>query len=324
MSKYVFFVNVDGYRKYTAYAAQNAGALIPHIKGRGIKRLFEIHNAWSLNRKYELPGKSIWYKYCFNEKEVDINEDIYFVCYESFHMTYSRKYLSYLRNKYINAKFVFFFSNPVDEYNFEKLKSVRDLYDVIFTFNEKDAKDNDFIYCNCDTFKLIPVPECPEYKSDVFFVGSDKGRLELLLSVFEKLTDAGLVCDFHIVNVPENKQRYADRIKYNQRISYDEVLHRVKSTRCVLEILQNSNNYYSIRTLEALQYHKKLLTSNIGVVKQWFYKPEIIQCFDNYFDINTDFVLQYIDEELYSDIDIGSFERFANFLESIFSERSCN
>lgn len=316
MAKYVYFINVDGYRKYTAYAAQNAGAFIPNIDGIIKKKLFEIHNAWTLNKRCELPGKSIWYKYCFNEKEVDINEDLYFMCYESFHMAYSRKYLSYLRNKYSNAKFVFFFSNPVDSYNFEKLKSVRDLYDAVITFNNNDAKDNDFIYCNCDVFKLPPVSECQEYKSDVFFIGSDKGRLELLLSVYEKLTNAGLTCDFHIINVPEDKQRYLDKIKYNHRISYEEVLQRVKSTRCVLEILQNSNYYYSIRTIEALQYHKKLLTSNVEVVQQWFYKPEIIQCFDNDLDIDTAFVLEPIDKALYSDIDIGSFERFANFLEN--------
>lgn len=316
MAKYVFLVNFDGYRKYTAYAAQDAGAFIPHIEGRLKKKLFEIHNSWLLNSKCELPGKHIWYKYCFNEIEVDVNEDLYFVCYESFHMTYSRKYLSYLRNKYLNAKFIFLFMNTVDNYNLEKLKSVRDLYNAVFTFNEKDAKDNGFIYGNYDIFKLPIVSECSKYKSDVFFVGSDKGRLELLLSVYEKLTNAGLVCDFYIVDVPENKQKYASNIKYNQRISYEEVLKHVKSTRCVLEVLQNNNHYYSIRTLEALQYHKKLLTSNIEVVNQWFYKPEIIQCFDNDLEIDLDFVLRPIDEGLYSDIDIGSFERFASFLEN--------
>lgn len=314
MPKFVALVNSDGYRKYTSNAAKVGSADVPSFSSKLQEKFFKIHNAWPLNKSHELPWKGIWYRHCFDERKLMDNVDIYFICYESFHMSYSRRYLKHIRDKFTNAKLVFYFSNPVNEYNLTRLESVRQFYDEVMTFNERDAIENSFLYCNCDAFLLPTIEVDDKLENDVFFIGADKGRLGLILSVYKRLTDAGINCDFHIVNVPPQKQNYVDCITYNHRIPYEDVLRRVKSSKCVLEILPKGNHYYSIRTMEALQYHKKLLTTNMEVNKQWFYKSEIIQTFSDVSEIDTDFILESVNDEIYQDIEIGTFERLANFV----------
>lgn len=313
MSKFVVLVNNDGYRKFTVASAVAGGALVPRFQNKVLKKVFEIHNAWKLNQWCELPFKEKWYKFCFDESQVLPQTKIYFIFYESFHMSYSKKYLQYLKEKYKNSKFVFYFSNPVNEYNLKRLLSVKKYYDKIITFNKKDAIVNDFLYCNYDAF-LFPNFLSKGIKSDVFFVGANKGRIDFIHSIYKRLTQAGLVCDFVVVDVPKEKQKYKSKIKYNKRITYEEVLQRVSNSRCVLEILQNGYCYSSIRTIEAFQYYKKILTTNIEVDKQWFYKPEIIQAFKKPEDIDIDFIRSAVAQSIFEDVKLGRFKDFADFI----------
>ena len=315
MIKFAVFVNNDGYRKYTTAAAKEGGASVPYIKDGIEKKFFEIHNAEPLNRKFELPFKSIWYRKCVDEQFFSVEDRIYFVFYESFHMTYSRKLLSYLKKKYARSKFIFYFSNPVGDYNLKRLNKIKDMFDAVITFNRSDAEKYGFTYyCGCD-FMLLPDINAEKDKlSDLFFIGANKGRLELLLSVFEKMSGAGLKCDFWITDVPAEKQKYADVIHYNQKLTYDEVLQHDVNTKCILEVLRDGKQYYSIRTIEAFKYRKKLLTMNESVKSQWFFNPDIIQTFITAEDISIDFINAPTDESLYKNSDVGSFERFAEFI----------
>ena len=109
MPKFAFLVNNNGYKKYTYLAAQNAGASVPRIENS--YKFFAIHNAEPLNRYFELPFKKFWFRKVVDESQFKEDDDIIFVLYESFHMSYSRKLIKYYQKKYRNAKFVFFFTN---------------------------------------------------------------------------------------------------------------------------------------------------------------------------------------------------------------------
>ena len=312
MEKFVVLVNNDGYRKYTRNAAIIGGAYVPAFKNRLIKRAFEIHNSERMNRLVELPFKWIWYKVCMGGK-YSKQDELYLVCYESFHMSYSRKFLKYVKRTYKKCKTVFLFSNPVCEYNMRRLMRIRDLYDEVFTFNREDAVNNGFIYCKEEGFVLPVLGPIEKLTSDVFFVGSDKGRLGLLHSIYEYLSKNGVLCNFYIVGVPKEKQIYKG-IKYNQTISYEEVLENVKGSRCILEVLQNNQCYMSLRTAEAIQYHKKLLTTNLEIVDSDVYNPNIIQTVNKAEDIDVNFIKREISADLYKDLNIGDFEKFKEFV----------
>ena len=103
-------------------------------------------------------------------------------------------------------------------------------------------------------------------ESDVFFIGANKGRYKHLLLIYDKLSNAGLKCDFFICDVAKKEQIKKDGIVYNKRITYDEVLKHIKASKCVLEVLQNGiivvNNF--------LYFFEIIITSRIRKTENQF------------------------------------------------------
>ena len=316
MKKFVYFEYGNAYEAYINNAAQlvpEAYTFIP-FRNKWIMKMQILHNAWPLNNKKELPLKKIWFKRALKGMDLSGDDEIYFLLYLSFHLSYSRRFLLYLKEKFPKSKRCFMYLNPVTDLIEGKIRKNEDCYEAIITFNEKDALTHGLLLCEHQPYRL------PIYKSenlatsDVFFIGSDKGRLPKLISIYEKLSMAGLKCDFYIIGVPEDKQLYKDAIAYNKKISYEEVLQHVYATKCVLEVLQGNETYISIRTLEALQYHKKLLTENKKIKSYNFYDPQLIQVFSESGDIDISFIKKDIGD-IKSSTDIpGRAEEFHQFL----------
>lgn len=317
MSKFVLMTGEDEYEKYIINSAKNDSNVVgrKQLRTNVQKKLFRLHNAWPANKTCEIPLKSIWYSLILDESDLNIRERMYFIFYESFHFSFSGKYLSYLKNKYTNSVFCFVFYNPANNYNLSKLEKVRKYYDEIVTFFEDDAKRYGFLKPDYFPYQLPVDTTRLGEKSDVFFIGSDKGRLPKLIRVYEKLKAQGLQGLFYIVGVPEEKQKYKEEIRYNQEISYEEVLEKVKATRCVLEVLQDENMYSSIREFEAFQYKKKLLTTNKRIVQEPFYNPSIIRFIEDETIVDKDFVLSEAHDEDFPDSYYWSFASFRKCVE---------
>lgn len=311
MVRFAFLVNNDGYKKYTYLAAKNAGASVPHI-GHSLK-FFAIHNAEPLNRYFELPFKWIWFKKVVDETKFKKNDEVVFILYESFHMSFSRKLIVHYKRKYHNSKFLFFFTNPVGEYNSKRLNIIKDLVDAVYTFNKEDSEKFGYTFLEVDPL-LLPVLNYKKTETDLFFVGSNKGRLDILLGLYEKLSPKGIICDFWVTDVDREKQKYNDVIHYNKRLTYEEVLQHDANTKCIVEILQDGKSYSSIRTIEAFSYRKKLLTMSESVKDRSFYDPEIICVFKEPEDISEDFICNKVDLNRFIDKDFYSFNAFKEFI----------
>ncbi len=316
MDKFVYFLYGNAYEG----CIRNALEKIPEaytfepFQSELARKIHILHNCRPLNQFGELPLKGGWFKRALRGMDLQREDRIYFLLYESFHLSYSRHFIRFLKKEYPNCKICFMFLNPVIELIWNKIQKEKDLLDAIITFNKKDAEEYHFLFCEKQPYKL-PIcidPNIP--KSDVFFIGADKGRLSKLLAIYEKLSDSGLRCDFHIVGVPKEKQKYADNIVYNHKILYTEVLSRVYATKCVLEVLQNNENYTSIRTLEAIQYHRKLLTESSSVKRFLFYDPEIIQVFNTPESINVEFVTKPVEDTLFEKDIPGDANEFHRYL----------
>ncbi len=316
MNKYVYLLYGEAYEKYIINAVRNKRGVyfFRPFRNDFVKKLHMIHNARPLNEKMELPFKTFWFKRAIKGMDIDKDDKIFFLLYESFHLAYSRNFLQFLRAKYPQCKLVFMYLNPVTKLINDKLKNVSSCYDNVITFNEKDARSYNYLYMPYQPYGLPIIKDDKIPESDLFFIGADKGRLPKLLAIYEKMRDAGLKCDFHIIGVPKEKQRYDNDIHYNQKITYSEVLARVNATKCVLEILQNNEDYISIRTMEAYQYRKKLLTESISVKKSNYYNPEIIQVFDEIENIDTEFIRKAVDERIYDKNVPGNADDFHNWL----------
>lgn len=285
------------------------------INNKFLDFLFRIHTSRKINRICKLPFLGLWDKILF--RDLSPEEQIYFIIEEGHLISYRKPYLAHLRKKYKHCRIIYFFRNPMSgtfEFLGDLWERVKDVYDAGMTFNRSDAQKYGLLFTDYWPCLLPDKTYEPENQSDVYFVGLAKDRLDKILSVYEKLSSAGLICDFHIMGVPEDQQKYSDAISYNVPVHYDENLQRVKNTKCVLEILPFSQNYSSLRVCEALWYRKKLLTTNQEAPLEWFYNPSIVQVFRNADDIDTDFIRSPADPKIYDNMNIGDFNIFAEWL----------
>lgn len=119
------------------------------------------------------------------------------------------------------------------------------------------------------------------FKSDVFYVGKDKRRSHVLSKLVAELDGLQLKCDFsilcdkHTKAVAELKPYYMTGL-----MSYDEYCARAAGAACMLEILQKGQTSMTMRTLEALFFNKKLVTTNAAARLLPFYHPDNIYVLD--------------------------------------------
>ena len=151
------------------------------------------------------------------------------------------------------------------------------IFDHIITFDPADAKKCGFVLYEGRPYSKLRIEDSSEtVTSDVFFCGYAKNRLDKILKMYEVLTKQGLICDFYISGVPQDKQEHSDKIVYNQYISYRDSIQHVKNSKCILEITQKEQTGYSLRTLEAMLYEKKLISDNEHLREAVFYHEDNI------------------------------------------------
>lgn len=197
-------------------------------------------------------------------------------------------FLSFLRKRYPDCRLVYILLN-VNRYlhiDFDWLKSEMDL---VVTIDEEDSKEFDLLY-HPFVYSKNEVNTDGVEESDLFYIGRAKKRLPILLDIYEKVTAAGLRCDFYVVDVPPEQQKYADKIHYNQALGYDELLKHVCQTACLLEVMQEGQAAGTLRQNEAITYKKKLLTNNSQIKDRPFFREEYVSVFNSAEDLNVEFI----------------------------------
>lgn len=115
------------------------------------------------------------------------------------------------------------------------------------------------------------------YRSDIFFIGRDKDRLQLLMQLSNIFNKEGLKSK--IIVTRERKKVYSKeekRFLSLETIPYEETLRYSVNTKCLLEIMQKGQEGFTLRTLEAMFFNKKLITNNIRIREYDFYDPRNI------------------------------------------------
>ena len=267
------------------------------IKNKIIRLICHAHLSSNINSKFALPFRSIWNKLLFKNIKDD---DVCIIWNSHFYQLDNAGCIKYLRKRYKNCKIVFQFSDKYDFFrenyrNFPEPDELKEKYDLVITYNINDVLKYGFVwqrpcigdYSNIENDETIP-------QSDLFFVGKNKGRLSKILYIYEFCRSNGLKCDFHVTDVAENEQKYKDNIKYNKPISYDEVLKRVKRTKCILNLVQDGGEGITMRDYEALGNNKYLLTDNKFITEVDFYDANQIILLEEFekriFEIKNNFL----------------------------------
>jgi hypothetical protein len=251
-----------------------------HYKNAFLKLVFKLHLNPRINRYIKLPFKNIWnsgyYKHDFNNSNP--------ICFIFFHewTQYERFGLvKYLRKTHSHSKIVCFFQDLVHLEKNIDINHIKVVFDVVISFDHIDAKKYNIPYHPTVYSYCLFEGENNAQKSDVYFLGSAKNRLDKIGLIYQYLDSIGYKCDFYVTNVDKKDQSNYQGINYISQMSYEENLQHVLNTECILEVTQDDATGYTMRTWEAIMYNKKLLTNNIEIKYAPFYNPSNILVFDN-------------------------------------------
>ena len=135
----------------------------------------------------------------------------------------------------------------------------------VVTYDELDAESFGFKW-HTQFFNIKPYQATANIdypiSFDFLFVGYAKNREEEIESILSLLSDYS--CKF--VTVHNN----ADYIPYR------EYMEMARHARCIVEIVRTGDPSCTLRPLEALATHRKLLTNNPSVRRYSFYNPQNI------------------------------------------------
>lgn len=251
--------------------------------------LHRVHRTPNINKYLKLPFRNIWNGLYFKNNFINDNP-ICFIFFSGRYEMFKYGLLDYLKIKYPGSKYVCFYQDLVSKLIHLNINRVKERFDLVLSFDQADVEKYGLIY-----YPLI----YSEYScnipnqvkdSDVYFVGKAKDRLSEIIDAFEYLDAEGLKCDFHIVGVKREEQAYKDKIDYCNQMPYIENISRIKSTRCILEIMQQGGHGYTLRVCEAIMYDKKLLSNNIELLNAPFYSKDCISIFKDSTKIDTEFI----------------------------------
>ncbi len=136
----------------------------------------------------------------------------------------------------------------------------------VITYDELDAKKFGF-RCHAQFFNIRPYQQVAslEVKAilyDFFFVGYAKNRVEEIESIRSLLSS--YTCKFVTVH------------STSEYIPYTDYMEMALQSRCLVEIVHSGDSSCTLRPLEAMAIHRKLLTNNPAVRNYSFFRPQNI------------------------------------------------
>lgn len=258
MKKYLIIIN----SLYDQYGPQDLGDNITFMKMLKSSTQNKIYRAIrKIHLQSPLPFKSIWYgdwKHNIEKYDTVITADT--------GNTFA--VIKDLKKHYPKLRIINWYRNPVSKA--APIIADANEYCEVWSFDEKDCIKYGLKYnpqfCTKCSVKL----NNNIVKTDAFFIGGNKGRLEQLLNLEEKLQQKGQVTDFKIVG-------------YNsERLTYREVVEKIINTKIIVDIQAAGQDGLTLRPIEALLYEKKLITNNINIRTYDFYNS------NNIFILNVD------------------------------------
>lgn len=226
-----------------------------------------------------LPFVSVWHRSFEKYLHIDDGIKTVLIVYDWNTLTKDLEFFLYLKQRHKNLSVVYLFSNivAISGATYYKIADkLNNVFDIVFAFDREDAIKRNFEYSPLiytTDIKMPPISE--ETENDLFYLGMAKDRYDALIEIYEHASKEGLKCDFTIVGVPEEKRKYADKIKYTP-VSYDVAIEGMKKAKCIVDVIQGNSTGLTIKNCEALAFDRKLLTSNTNVREVDFYHPENI------------------------------------------------
>lgn len=120
--------------------------------------------------------------------------------------------------------------------------------------------------------RMSSQPASDEGGQRCFFLGRDKGRSALLNRLAGLLEECGCTADFRIVR--DKTSTPASRFHTDTLCDYETNLKLSLAADVLIEINQPGQAGFTLRTLEAAYFGKKLITNNQAVISSTLYHPD--------------------------------------------------
>lgn len=212
------------------------------------------------------------------EKEKDFHPD-----YVLFNSPESVDELSVKRMKqaFPEAKFILYMWDSLENKN---AKNVYQLFDRTFSFDQNDCRKYHMTFRPLFYIKTMQAQRVDSYKYDFSFIGTiHSDRAEILYKLKQYCDEHGLTY-FYYLYIPGN-------LLYTMRKATDSYVRKLgqyihleptskktiaeisENTRCVIDINHPKQTGLTMRTIEMLGLHQKILTTNQNVKNYDFYEP---------------------------------------------------
>lgn len=236
-------------------------SLLDQIDSFLLRFLYKVHFS-KINRLFNLPFKQIWYKYIVPLSIRHYKEKICFILQPSIIIDYGYSLINFLHANY-SCKVVIVLGDRMGIYphsfNVERLKKMADL---VCTYNSRDAEKYQ-LRLHPSMVYNIKVDDRILFANrgiDVLFVGQEKGRGKEISEIFRKCQNLGLKCDFTLVGY--NHPQKIDGINYARWLPYEDIINKIKNSKCILNILQPGAEGITLRDTEAYNFGCFLLTNS--------------------------------------------------------------
>ena len=187
------------------------------------------------------------------------------------------------------VRLVLYLWNPMSIYSSKVLNKLSNRWEI-WTFDPNDAKLYGLKYAGQFLYDCyLPQHIVTDCDSDLFFIGQDKGRFNFLRK-FEKECIYKLNVRTKFIYVDEQKSLKSK--EYSRPIPYADMINVAMHSKAILELNQTNQTGLTLRALEALLMHKKLVTNNENIKRYIFSHNADIYMLN---DINTglkDFISQ--------------------------------
>lgn len=231
-------------------------------------------NLW-INKFIPTPFSAMVFPKLFPHHFSD-DKPICFIFFESHFAVYNTKYIEYLKKKYPGSKFVLYMQDLVSSLPHYDINSYKSRFDLIFSYDSGDCKKYSLYYFPTP-YSYYDISHLDKKEPiDVYFCGAGKTRYKAIFDVYHRCVQEKLQCKFFITGVPESERIQGEGLIYDHPISYIENLSYVSASKCILEIMQENADGYSLRLWEAMMYNKHLLTNNQFIINSEYYFKDSI------------------------------------------------
>ena len=248
-----------------------------------------------INAVFPLPGKSLWNAYYL--RGVKDTKVCFLITERWLRIECGIRLLPFLRSHYPQSRIVCFTQDI--------LATIKDLYsgkavdvdyikkytDLFISYDKNDAKKYHIHYHPTVFSALAMDGSHAAIKYDLYFLGRDKGRLPLLMTICKEAAKRGLKCKMILTDVPQSERIACEGITYSDaNIPYRDNLRYCASSKCVLEVLQHAATSPTFRTWESIMLNRKLMTNSDSIKESEVYDSQYISVFHDITDFDWAFI----------------------------------